>query len=210
MSKYSPLGVCQPQRGGLSYFCGLVAATRRTPGHSVLDCRAGDGPTIFLPPDGSSTCGSLLTLSLLLLLLLLFLQLQLQLLLSIRDLPRAVTLNSSALSGRLCQCRIPLRGLRDPRGNRRDWMRKSGGKDGRRGICRFWQVEFTCRFHGQPRKRGLRGSINMRMTRAASFCALPHTRRWADIFMPTFMNSCLIRRNLSDGRCVDENVHSKK
>lgn len=51
MSKYSLLGVCQPQRGGLSYFCGLslppACATTRD-GHTDRDCRSGDGPVVSL------------------------------------------------------------------------------------------------------------------------------------------------------------------
>lgn len=51
MSKYSLLGGCQPQRGGLSYFCGLSrllarAATRD--GHSDRNCRRGWPRCLFL------------------------------------------------------------------------------------------------------------------------------------------------------------------
>lgn len=147
MSKYSLLGVCQPQRGGLSYFCGCRCYQRAVPtrGHSDRDCRSGDrlsrpighlrtidpsitdplwsSPLPSLPPQSDIRPSFLLP----------------------ENLSPAVTLSDSELSGRLCQCRDP-RGLHDSKGNRRERMRKSGGKDGRRGIAGFGRLDSRAGF----------------------------------------------------------------
>lgn len=193
MSKYSLLGVCQPQRGGLSYFCGL-SLLPTCDGHCDRDCRSDDGPRCL-----SHMIDYLRTYRdspLTFLLLPLFLRLPptclnpISVLLA-AEIQRslAVTLNSSELSGRLCQYGVP-HGLRDPRGIGRDRMRKAEDRmeEGELPVLASWTHVPVSR---SAEKRGLRGSINMRMTRAAWFCALPDAHR-VDIFIPVleFMLNC--------------------
>lgn len=186
MSKYSLLGVCQPQRGGLSYFCGL-SLLPTCDGHSDRDCRSDDGPR-GLPHDRSSTYRDSPLTFLLLFLHLYLLQSDIRPSSHTRDLSLVVTLGSSELSGRLCQCRALTDYVIQKESRGIGWEKRRIGW--KKGNCQFWQVGLTCRFHGHE-KRGLRGSINMRMTRAAWFCALPDAHR-VDIFIPVleFMLNC--------------------
>ena len=128
MSKYSLLGVCQPQRGGLSYFCGLSlppALQRAT--DSDRDCRSGDGLSLLIDYLYEQIVGIPSPLSVPLLFLH-FPSLQTDICLMIfslsRDLSRVVTLSGSALPDRLCQCRASTDYVIQE-GNRRNQMRKA-------------------------------------------------------------------------------------
>lgn len=177
MSKYSLLGVCQPQRGGLSYFCGLSlpsACNTTRDGHSDRDRRSGDGPAI--PPDRSSTRESRIPFDLpapspppspppqsnipfLFSRPRSFLRCDLERLRAIRSIMSMPS----------------LRGLRDSRGNWRDRVRKAERmEEGELPVLATWIHVPVSR---SAEKRGLRDSINMRMTRATWFCALPDAHR---------------------------------
>jgi len=147
MSKYSLLGVCQPQRGGLSYFCGLSlppALQRAT--DSDRDCRSGDGLSLLIDYLYEQIVGIPSPLSVPLLFLH-FPSLQTDICLMIFSLSRSFSCCDleRLRVARSIMSMPSLHRLRDPRGKQEEPDEKSG-EDGGRGIANFGKLDSRAGF----------------------------------------------------------------
>jgi len=193
MSKYSLLGVCQPQRGGLSYFWGLSlrlarAATRD--GHSDWNCRRRWPRCLFFGLDHKTRWeGERL--------IFIFFPLSPHSDISLSSHARSSSCRPWATSvellDRLYQCetsRITWSRM-EQEGQEID-HRREGWREGERNlpVLATWIHVLVSR---SAEKRELRSAINMRMTRVVWFCAIPNAHGCANKCIPVS----------DDGWCID-------